>query len=289
MFLQLPRRRLALDAPLVMGILNVTPDSFSDGGRHASLEQALARARQMAGEGAGIIDVGGESTRPGAAPVGEAEELDRVVPVIERLSRELDIVISVDTTKPAVIREACAAGAEIINDINALRAEAALQAAAASGAAVCLMHMQGEPRTMQQAPFYEDVLAEVHGFLQQRVAACLAAGIAPGRLAIDPGFGFGKRLEHNLALLGRLDAFGDLGLPLLVGLSRKSMFGQLLGRPVEDRLAASLAAAVLAVVQGAAIVRVHDVAPTVDALKVAQSVKQAGRTSRNPPPGRETP
>ncbi|PPE72848.1 dihydropteroate synthase [Solimonas fluminis] len=272
-----------------MGILNVTPDSFSDGGRHASLEQALARARQMAGEGAAIIDVGGESTRPGAAPVGEAEELDRVVPVIERLSRELDIVISVDTTKPAVIREACTAGAEIINDINALRAESALQAAAASGAAVCLMHMQGEPRTMQQAPSYEDVLSEVHGFLRQRVGACLAAGIAPERLAIDPGFGFGKRLEHNLALLGRLDAFADLGLPLLVGLSRKSMFGQLLGRPVEDRLAGSLAAAVLAVVQGAAILRVHDVAPTVDALKVAQSVKQAGRTGRNPPPGRQTP
>jgi dihydropteroate synthase len=283
MFLQLPRRRLALDAPVVMGILNVTPDSFSDGGLHASLERALARARQMAGEGAAIIDIGGESTRPGAAPVTEAEELERVVPVIERLSREMDVVLSVDTAKPAVMREACRAGAEMINDINALRAESAVAAAAASGAAVCLMHMQGEPRTMQQDPRYGDVVAEVHAFLQERIAACRAAGIPLERMVADPGFGFGKRLEHNLALLGRLDAFADLGCPLLVGLSRKSMFGQLLGQPVEGRLAGSLSAAVLAAWQGAHILRVHDVGPTVEALKVAQSVRQAGKASRNPP------
>lgn len=274
MFLQLPRRRLALDAPVVMGILNVTPDSFSDGGQHAGLEQALARARQMVAEGAGIIDIGGESTRPGAAAVGEAEELDRVLPVIEHLSRELDVVLSVDTSKPAVMREACRAGAEIINDVNALQAELAVEAAAASGAAVCLMHMQGEPRTMQQDPRYDDVVAEVGGFLRARIQACLAAGIPRERIAVDPGFGFGKRLEHNLALLGRLEAFEGLGCPLLVGLSRKAMFGQLLGRPLEQRLPGSLAAAVLAAWQGARIVRVHDVGPTVDALKVAQSAKQ---------------
>ena len=283
MFLQLPRRRLALDAPVVMGILNVTPDSFSDGGLHATREQALARARQMVGEGAAIIDIGGESTRPGAAPVTEAEELERVVPVIERLSRELDVVLSVDTTKPAVMREACRAGAEIINDINALRAESAVDVAAAAGAAVCLMHMQGEPRTMQQDPRYADVVAEVHGFLGARMQACLAAGIPRERLVLDPGFGFGKRLEHNLALLGRLEAFADLECPLLVGLSRKSMFGQLLGQPVEGRLAGSLAGAVLAAWQGARILRVHDVGPTVEALKVAQSAKQAGASSRNSP------
>ncbi|HEY0916856.1 MAG TPA: dihydropteroate synthase [Solimonas sp.] len=283
MFLQLPRRRLALDAPVVMGILNVTPDSFSDGGLHATRERALARARQMVGEGAAIIDIGGESTRPGAAPVGEAEELDRVVPVIEQLSRELDVVVSIDTAKPGVMREACRAGAEIINDINALRAESAVEVAAAAGAAVCLMHMQGEPRTMQQDPRYGDVVAEVRQFLQERMQACLAAGIARDAISLDPGFGFGKRLEHNLSLLGRLDAFADLERPLLVGLSRKSMFGQLLGQPVEGRLAGSLAAAVLAAWQGAHILRVHDVGPTVEALKVAQSVRQAGNNSRNTP------
>ncbi|AXQ29198.1 dihydropteroate synthase [Solimonas sp. K1W22B-7] len=276
MFLQLPRRRLALDAPVVMGILNVTPDSFSDGGVHATLEQACERARQMVAEGAGIIDIGGESTRPGAASVSEAEELDRVVPVIERLARELDVVLSVDTTKPLVMREAIRAGAEMINDINALRAESAVETAAASGAAVCLMHMQGEPRTMQQDPRYQDVVGEVHAFLQERIRHCLAAGIGRERIAVDPGFGFGKRLEHNQALLGRLAAFDDLGCPLLAGLSRKSMFGQLLGLPVERRLPASLAAAVLAAWQGARILRVHDVGPTVEALKVAQFARQAG-------------
>ncbi|HSW13174.1 MAG TPA: dihydropteroate synthase [Solimonas sp.] len=273
MFLQLPRRRLDLDAPVVMGVLNVTPDSFSDGGRHVRPEAALARARQMVAEGARIIDIGGESTRPGAAPVGEGEELDRVLPVIEAIVRELDVVVSVDTMKPVVMREACRAGAEIINDVNGLRSDSALATAADSGAAICLMHMQGEPRTMQQQPGYADVVTEVATFLRARMSVCEGAGIAPERLLIDPGFGFGKALEHNLDLLGRLDALLDLGRPLLVGLSRKSMFGQLLGVPVDERLHGSLAAAVLAAWQGARIIRAHDVRATVEALAVATAVK----------------
>lgn len=275
MYLQLPKRRLQLDAPLVMGVLNVTPDSFADGGMHQSTEAALGRARQMVAEGARIIDVGGESTRPGAAPVAEAEELDRVVPIIERIARELDVVVSVDTMKPVVMREACASGAEIINDVNALRAESAVESARATGAAVCLMHMQGEPRTMQANPQYGDVVADVADFLRERMAYCQAAGIAADRLLLDPGFGFGKRLEHNLELLGRLDAFAGLGRPLLVGLSRKSMFGQLSGAAVDGRLYGSLAAAVLAVWQGARIVRAHDVRATVEAITVAHSAKKA--------------
>lgn len=263
-----------------MGILNVTPDSFSDGGAYATLERCLARARQMVSEGAKIIDVGGESTRPGAAPVAEAEELDRVIPVVERLARELDVALSVDTTKPSVMREACRVGAEMINDINALRSDSAVDVVASSRAAVCLMHMQGEPRTMQQAPRYGDVVGEVHAFLQDRIRDCVSGGIAADRIAIDPGFGFGKQLEHNLGLLGRLDAFADLGCPLLVGVSRKSMFGQLLGRPVDGRLPASLAASALAVWQGAAIIRTHDVGATADALAVAQSAKRTRETRK---------
>jgi len=274
-FLQLPQRRLSLDAPLVMGVLNLTPDSFSDGGRHADPQAALARARQMVGEGARILDVGGESTRPGAAAVSEAEELDRVLPLVAAIRRELDVVISIDTMKPAVMREACRAGAEIINDVNALRAESAVEAARDCGAAICLMHMQGEPRTMQQAPRYTDVVTEVAEFLRQRMAACAQAGIAAERLVLDPGFGFGKTLEHNLALLGRVDALLGLGRPLLVGLSRKSMFGQLLGARVDERLHGSLAAAVVAAWQGAKIIRAHDVRATVEALAVATAAKQA--------------
>ncbi|HEX4895368.1 MAG TPA: dihydropteroate synthase [Solimonas sp.] len=275
MILQLRSRRLDLATPRVMGVLNVTPDSFSDGGRHLDTEAALARAREMAGEGAAIIDVGGESTRPGAAPVGVQEELDRVVPVIERLARELDVVISVDTMKPAVMQAACAAGAELINDVLALRAPGALSVAASSGAAVCLMHMQGEPRSMQVAPAYGAVVTEVREFLAERMVVAQRAGIARERLLVDPGFGFGKTLAHNLALLGQLPAFHDLAVPLLVGLSRKSMFQQLLGRPLAQRLPASVAAATLAVWQGAAIVRAHDVAATVDALRLAAAVQQS--------------
>jgi len=258
-----------------MGILNVTPDSFSDGGRHSVPAEALAHARRMVAEGAGLIDVGGESTRPGAAPVNEAEELDRVIPVIELLVRELDVAVSVDTTKPGVMREACRAGASLINDVNALRSEGAIAAARDSGAAICLMHMQGEPRTMQAQPHYDDVVVEVTEFLRERLQACLDAGIAADRLLLDPGIGFGKTLQHNLLLLGGLDALLALQRPLLVGVSRKSMIGQILGNPVQERLHGSLAAAVLAVWQGAIIVRAHDVRATVEAVAVAQAVRSA--------------
>lgn len=263
-----------------MGILNVTPDSFSDGGLWLEPGQALAQARRMLDEGARLIDVGGESTRPGAAPVSEQEELDRVVPIIERLRRELDCVISVDSMKPAVMRAAVAAGAGLINDVNALRAEGAVEAAAQTGAAVCLMHMQGEPRSMQTAPHYQDVLSEVHAALRARIEACLAAGIPRGRLLIDPGIGFGKSLEHNLRLLARLDAFADLGCPLLLGVSRKSLFGKLLGLPVNERLIPSVVTAALAIQQGAAIIRAHDVRATVQAVQTAQAIRQARRETQ---------
>jgi dihydropteroate synthase len=258
-----------------MGVLNVTPDSFSDGGQFARPEAALARARVMVEEGAAIIDVGGESTRPGAQAVAEAEELERVLPVIERIRRELDCIVSIDTLKPGVMRAACAAGAELVNDVMALRAPGALEAARESGAAVCLMHMQGEPRTMQQAPAYLDVVEEVTGFLRERAEACVEAGIARDRIVVDPGFGFGKTLAHNLALLGGIDAIAELGLPVLVGVSRKSMFGQLLDRPADQRLAGGLAAAAIAVWQGASIVRTHDVRATMDALKVTAAARAA--------------
>ncbi len=258
-----------------MGVLNVTPDSFSDGGDYATPDAALARAQQMVEEGAAIIDVGGESTRPGAQPVPEAQELERVLPVIERIRSTLDCVISIDTQKPGVMRAACAAGAELINDVTALRAPGALEAARDGGAAVCLMHMQGEPRTMQQAPRYGDVVREVREFLEQRVAACVAAGIGRDRLVLDPGFGFGKTLEHNLQLLGAVTELAELGLPVLIGVSRKSMFGALLGRPVGERTAGAVAAAALAAWQGARIVRTHDVRATMDALKVTAAAQNA--------------
>lgn len=277
---------LDLSQPLVMGILNVTPDSFSDGGRFIDVSRAVDHALRMIEQGAGMIDVGGESTRPGAADVSEDEEIRRVVPVIEALVARASIPISIDTSKAAVMSAAVAAGASLINDVRALREPGALEAAARSDAAVCLMHMQGQPRTMQHEPRYDDVVGEVTAFLAQRVEACQAAGIGPDRLVLDPGIGFGKRLEHNLALLAHLPELGrpgfNAGLPLLVGVSRKSMFQTLLGRPVEQRLAGGLAVATAAVLAGAAILRVHDVAETVDAVKVAQALRAAGYDARAP-------
>jgi len=261
-----------LSVPRVMGILNVTPDSFSDGGRFNTVDAALGHAVRMVAEGADILDVGGESTRPGAAAVSLQQEMDRVLPVIERLRAELDVPISIDTSKPDLMRAAVDAGARMINDVAALRAPGAIAAAAAAGVPVCLMHMQGEPRTMQQTPQYRDVVADIIQYLGDRVAACEAGGIARERLLVDPGFGFGKTLEHNLALLRGLGELRSLGLPVLVGISRKSMLGAVTGRPVEERLAASVAAAVMAVERGARIVRVHDVAATVDALRLWQAV-----------------
>jgi dihydropteroate synthase len=262
-----------LTQPRVMGVLNVTPDSFSDGGQYAQLDAALAHAQAMVAQGADFIDVGGESTRPGAAEVSEQEELDRTIPVIERLAGEIQIPISIDTQKSAVMRAAVAAGASLINDVAALRGEGALAAAAELQVPVCLMHMQGAPRTMQQAPHYEDVVAEVAAFLQERIDACVAAGIPREQILLDPGFGFGKTLAHNVTLMLGLSQLSALGCPLLIGVSRKSMIGALAGTveqpiPVDQRLAGSLAAALSAVTQGAAIVRVHDVAETVQALRV---------------------
>ena len=265
-------RILDLGTPVVMGVLNVTPDSFSDGGRFTSRDAALARARVMIGEGAAIIDVGGESTRPGAAPAGLDEELSRVIPVIESLRRESAVFISVDTSKAGVMRAACAAGADIINDVRALAEPDALSTAAETRAGICLMHMRGEPRTMQESPHYDDVIAEVTAFLSERISACREAGIDIARLAVDPGFGFGKQVAHNLELLKHLDAFRALGAPLAVGLSRKSMLAKLTGRKVEDRTAGSVALAAIAVLNGARIVRAHDVAATVDAVRVAAAV-----------------
>jgi dihydropteroate synthase len=255
-----------------MGILNVTTDSFSDGGRFAGREQALAHARQMAADGADIIDVGGESTRPGALPVTDDVELQRVIPLVEALVGE-GIRVSVDTSKATVIRQALAAGAGMINDVRALREPGALEAVAASGAAVCLMHMRGEPRTMQVEPQYGDVVGEVRDFLVGRAQACEAAGVAHERIVIDPGFGFGKTVAHNLALLRALDVFKATGYAVLAGLSRKSTLGTIAGRDVHDRVAASVAAALFAVMRGAALVRVHDVRDTVDALKVWHAIE----------------
>ncbi|WP_353220557.1 dihydropteroate synthase [Salinisphaera sp. S4-8] len=256
-----------------MGILNVTPDSFSDGGAYVETDRAIAHALAMAGQGAAIIDIGGESTRPGAAPVDEDEELARVLPVIEGLRAQSDVFISVDTIKARVMREACAAGADMINDVMALQAPGAIEAARDSGAAVCLMHMQGEPRTMQSAPAYGDVVAEVRDFLQARVEACQAAGIDRNRICLDPGFGFGKTLEHNLELMRRLNAFVACDLPVLVGVSRKSMFVKLHGHDdMDSRIHASVTAAFWAVTQGARIIRSHDVARTVEALTLASAL-----------------
>lgn len=279
MRLQCGRFALDLDNPVVMGVLNVTPDSFSDGGRFLDLPAALAQAERMALDGAAIIDVGGESTRPGATPVDEDEELRRVLPVIERLAATLSIPVSVDTQKPAVMRRAITAGASLVNDVSALAVPGAIEAVAGSDAAVCLMHMRGVPGTMQDAPRYGDVLAEVRSFLGRRVAACETAGIARSRIAVDPGFGFGKTLEHNLALLAGLPVLAADGQPVLAGLSRKRMIGSLTGRDGDGRLAGSLAAAVLAAWNGARIIRAHDVRETVDALRV---VAAAGAMRDNP-------
>ena len=265
-------RTLDLESPVVMGVLNVTPDSFSDGGHYFDLNDAVARGIELAEEGAAIIDVGGESTRPGAQPVTADEELRRVIPVVERLRALTRAIISVDTGKPEVIRAAAAAGAELINDVWALREPGALEAVRDSGCAVCLMHMQGEPRTMQQSPHYANVVGEVCQFLKERVEACQSAGMRGDRIVLDPGFGFGKTFEHNLTLLRHLGELAADGLPVLAGLSRKSMIGKLTGRQPEERLAGSVAAALIAAMHGARILRVHDVAVTVDALKVLAAV-----------------
>jgi dihydropteroate synthase len=270
MILKPGHHEIDLATPCVMGILNVTPDSFYDGGR-VDHDAALAHARQMIADGARIIDVGGESTRPGAEAVDEQEELCRVAPIIEVLARE-GACVSVDTMKPAVMRAALDAGAAMVNDVRALQAPGAIEVAAASDAAVCLMHMQGEPATMQRAPAYADVVAEVRGFLARRAQACLDAGIAADRIVIDPGFGFGKTVAHNLALLRGLGKIAGLRYPVLVGVSRKGMLGAITGRDVGDRLAGSVAAALAAAVRGARILRVHDVAATVDALAVWNAV-----------------
>jgi dihydropteroate synthase len=267
---------LDLSRPQVMGVLNVTPDSFSDGGRYASRAAAVAHGVRLAEEGAALIDVGGESTRPGAQPVSVDEELERVVPVIERLRAATPAIVSVDTSKPAVMRAAAAAGAGLINDVRALREPGALEAAAASGCAVCLMHMQGQPRTMQQDPVYADVVGEVRAFLAARIAQGRAAGLAADQILVDPGFGFGKNLGHNLTLLRHLRELASLDAPLLVGLSRKSLLGTLTGRGADERVHGSVALAVLAVAAGARIVRAHEVAATVDALKVTAAVIGGG-------------
>ena len=259
----------------VMGILNVTPDSFSDGGRFAPLDAALRHAESMVLAGATLIDVGGESTRPGAPVVSPQEELDRVAPVVERISRELDVIISVDTSAPIVMTEVARLGAGLINDVRSLRREGALQAAAATGLPVCLMHMLGEPGDMQDNPHYEDLVGEVSTFLADHMARCVAAGIAPERIVLDPGFGFAKTLQHNLSLFKYMDALFLLGRPLLVGVSRKSMIGQTLGRPVNERLFGSLALAALAMTKGARILRVHDVAETVDVVRMIAAVESA--------------
>jgi len=269
-------KRLDLSSPRIMGILNVTPDSFSDGGQFDRLDDALRHAERLVREGADILDIGGESTRPGAQAVGEAEEIDRVGPVIDAIASRIEVPISIDTSKAEVMRAAVQAGACMLNDVNALRAEGALEAAASLDVPVCLMHMQGEPRTMQQEPYYQDVVTEVGDFLQQRAAACEAAGIPRDRIVLDPGFGFGKTLAHNLALLQALPCLVDRGYPVLVGLSRKSMLGKITGRGVGQRLAGSLAVALLALQGGSAILRVHDVAETLDVLKIWQAVSARG-------------
>lgn len=267
------RYTLPLDRPLVMGIVNITPDSFSDGGKFATTDAAIAQARRLIDDGADLLDLGAESTRPGAQPVTADEELARLLPVLEALL-DANVPISIDTLKPAVMRTAISAGAAMINDVRALLAPGAIAAVAASDAAVCLMHMQGEPRTMQLDPRYADVVREVRAFLAERVAACEQGGIARDRIVIDPGFGFGKTVEHNFTLLAHLHELTTVGVPVLAGFSRKSSLGKITGRPAEQRLAASLAAAVLAVERGARIVRVHDVAETRDALAILSATEK---------------
>jgi dihydropteroate synthase len=266
-------RIVKLDRPRVMGIVNVTPDSFSDGGAHATADAAVAHGLRLAGEGADILDIGGESTRPGADDVPEDEELRRVIPVIERLAKEVAIPVSIDTSKPGVMRAAVAAGAGMVNDVYALRREGALDAAAALGVPVVLAHMLGKPRSMQEDPRYDDVVAEVHRFLAERIFAAEMAGIAKKHIVVDPGFGFGKTRDHNLLLLAQLERFTELGVPVLAGLSRKRTIGDLTGRAEPpERVHGSVAAHVIAAQRGAALVRVHDVAATVDALKVWAAV-----------------
>lgn len=276
MLLQCGSHTLDLSIPRVMGVLNVTPDSFSDGGRFTSVAGAVEHALRMAEAGAHFIDIGGESTRPGAEPITEEEELRRVIPVIEQIALQGTVLISIDTSKPRVMREAVSAGASLINDVYALRAPDALETAASLSAGVCLMHMRGEPRTMQLDPVYGDVVAEVRAFLEERLQACVKAGIEANRVLLDPGIGFGKQLQHNLALLAAVAELAVQSRPVLIGVSRKSMFGSLLGRAVDERLAGGLAVATASVLAGASIVRTHDVAETVDAIKVAAALKTGG-------------
>ncbi|ANI30749.1 dihydropteroate synthase [Yersinia entomophaga] len=273
----LTARDLTLDLshPQVMGILNVTPDSFSDGGRHNDLDNALHHAQAMIAAGATLIDVGGESTRPGAAEISEQEELDRVIPVVEALAKRFEIFISVDTSKAAVITESAKVGAHLINDVRSLQEPGALDAAAATGLPVCLMHMQGQPQSMQQSPHYDDLLADVNQFFEHHIERCVAAGIAKSKLLLDPGFGFGKNLAHNYQLLARLAELHHFELPLLVGMSRKSMVGQLLNVPPQQRVIGSVACAVIAAMQGAQIVRVHDVKETVEAMRIVEATLSA--------------
>lgn len=268
---------LGLAYPCVMGVLNVTPDSFSDGGKFLGRDKALRQAGRMIADGAAVIDIGGESTRPGAAAVSEQQELERVVPVVEAICAEFEIPVSIDSSKPGVMRAAVAAGAAMINDVRALRADGALAAAVELQVPVCLMHMQGDPGSMQANPQYSDVVAEVTQFLQGRVAECIAAGLGPELLLVDPGFGFGKSVAQNLQLLANLQQLRRIACPLLIGVSRKSTLGTLTGRDVDERLAASIAAAVVAVLHGADIIRAHDVRETVDAVRIAQCSKEAGR------------
>jgi dihydropteroate synthase len=266
-------RELDLSSPVVMGVLNVTPDSFSDGGRFQSLDNAINQAQLMVDQGAQIIDVGGESTRPGATPVSLQEELDRVLPVVEALSSTVDVVISVDSSSPEVIQQTADAGAGLINDVRALQRPGALEVAAKTGLPVCLMHMQGSPETMQLNPCYENAISDISAFFSERVSACEKAGISRDRIILDPGFGFGKTLEHNLLILKHLGDFGLDDFPVLAGLSRKSMLGLITGKDVSERVSASVAAALMAMSAGASIVRVHDVDETIDAIKVWSAVR----------------
>jgi dihydropteroate synthase len=268
-------KQLDLSKPRVMGILNVTPDSFSDGGLFTNVDSALQQARKMVEEGAAIIDIGGESTRPGAEAVDEQAELERVIPVIERIARELDIIISIDTSKAAVMKYAVAAGAHMINDVAGLRGTNALTTAASLDVPVCVMHMKGEPRTMQAAPEYENVIREVNDFLAERKQACLDAGISDDQIILDPGFGFGKTVQHNLEIIRGLPILMELNMPLLLGVSRKSTIGAILDKPVEERLYGSVALASLAAWSGVKIIRAHDVRATVEALDVVDAVKQS--------------
>ena len=268
-------RQLNLSECHVMGILNVTPDSFSDGGQFNNVDAAVLRAKQMVADGATFVDVGGESTRPGAAPVSTQQELDRVCPVVEAIARELDVVVSVDTSNPVVMAETVKVGAGLINDVRALQRDGAPEVVAEAGVPVCLMHIQGEPDTMQDSPFYRNVRREVSSFLTERVRVAEAAGVLPENIILDPGFGFGKAVEHNVQLLAGMEQMHMLGHPLLIGISRKSMLGAITGRDVNERLSASLAAATISAMKGASILRVHDVRETVDAVKVVTAVKEA--------------